>query len=711
MPKLIVQHQGQEWTVELKQGSNVVGRQSTCDIPIKEGQLSRQHVDIVLAGALCVAVDKGSMNGTLVNGKRVSEQQQLQPGDKVVVGPVTLWYDRKNQGAEAPTPLPRPAPAREVERPSTSGVATRRAVTSEGPAAPGLAGAKEKAAALYRDYAVRARGGGHAGKVVAVLAALVALGTLGWLAKGFLNRPPAVKEDRGGLVRDGGFESAPEGKPSGWILPERPSSSMTIDPKQGRGGGACLALDKSAAPGDRLLVCAYGQDFALGKNASVEAEARVRFESFVGWAALKIDWLREPRGPVVAEEFADAATQCSDWTPLTTSFTPPAGAGAFRLGLAFLGRGGRIFVDDVALRTSSGGGPGREHKMGAHVVKPTGQGVLQISMPRLAFFDLQAQLETDKDGAVRQASAFQVSLTPQENLLDFKGKLLSPVDFREIEYEQKVSLENGGTTIAYRFKGEALRQIDRFSVAMTLPRGTGAPDPEAATQPRSRMGFRTADAGFVLEYSVPARVASRGSVDGRHRIVQTFPIDAQDEEVIFGLRVREEGAGGEADPQKAAQIALRSRRFGEALSLLRGFAPGVKEPALRDKLEKEIRSIEETEVREWTEVQASAFRAGLLRRPEILARAKDHVDAYLREWAGNGPSESKASALRAEVAKIAPAGDAESDRPRRLLERATAYARSGRKALSRALLDTLVGRYPESEAAASARELLKSLSN
>jgi hypothetical protein len=555
---------------------------------------------------------------------------------------------------------------------------------------------------------VRARAGGNAGKIAGVVAVVAALGVLGWLARGFLNQETTVKEDRGGLVLDGGFETA-QGKPAGWTLPDKPASAISIDPRQGRGSGACLAVDKNSAAADRLLTCAYGQDFPLGKNAAVEAAAQVRFETFTGWAALKIDWLREPRGPVVAEEFADLATKCADWTPLTATFTPPAGAGAFRIGLAFLGRAGRILVDDVSLRASAGGGPGREHKVGAHVVRPTGQGVLQISMPRMAFFDLQAQLETDKDGTVRQASALQVSLTPQENALDFKGKLLSPVDFREIEFDQKVTLEGGGTTIAYRFKGEALRQIDRFSIAMTLPRGTGAVDPEAASQPRSRMGFRTADGGFVLEYSDPALVASRGSFDGRHRVVQTFPIDAQQEEVVFGLRIREESTGGETDPQKAAQKAQRERRFGEAQALLRGFLQGVKEPVLRDKIEKEIRSIEELEIREWTDVQASAFRAGLLRRPEIISRAREHVDAYLREWAGQPACESKGSALRGEVAKVAPASDAESSRPRRILERAKAYAASGKKALAGALLKTLVGSYPDSDAAAPARELLKAM--
>ena len=172
----------------------------------------------------------------------------------------------------------------------------------------------------------------------------------------------------------------------------------------------------------------------------MEAEAQVRFETFQGWAALKIDWLREPRGPVVAEE-RRRGHEGREWTPLTAS---PGRRGRLPAGPGLPRARGPILVDDVSLRASAGGGVGREHKVGTHVVRPTGQGVLRITLPRLDFFDLQAQLETDKDGTVRQASATQVSLTPQENMLDFKGKLLSPVDFREIEYEQKVPSRAAG---------------------------------------------------------------------------------------------------------------------------------------------------------------------------------------------------------------------------------------------------------------------------
>lgn len=699
MPKVIVQHQGQESTVELKQGSNVVGRQSTCDIPIKEVQLSRQHCDLVLAGSTLIVVDKGSMNGTLVNGKRIAGEQVLKAGDKVVVGPVVLWVERKNVGDPVDPPS-RPAPPSREESPS-SGLATRRAVASDA-AAPLPAG-------LPRDYAVRVRVGGAGVAVASTVAVVAALVVLGWLAKSWLTRPPAQPEDRGGLVKDGGFDQA-AGRASGWSLPDKSASSASVDPRQGRNGGGCLVVDKAGAASDRQLACMYGQDLVVGPGSGVQAEAQVRFESFAGSAALKVDWLREPRGPVVAEEYGDAVSGAGSWTALSARFTPPPGAGGFRIGLALLGRGGRALVDDVSVKTFPGGGPARDYKIAGHTVRPTGQGVLQVALPRQAFFDIQAQLESDKDGAVRQAAALQVSTTSTDGRLEFAGKLPSPVDFGEIPYEQVVSAAGGGTAIAYTFRGENLRQIDRFAVALTLPRGTGVPDPEAATQPRSRMSFRTPDGPFVLEYSEPVRITARALPDGRHRIVQIFPFDAQQEVVEFGLRIREESAAGESDPQRAAGKAKEARRLGEALSILRNFLPGIKEAPLREKIEREIRGLEEGEARDWVEVQAAAFRAGLLKRPEVIARARDQAETYLREWAGVAPYETKGAQLRGEVARIAPRSDDQVERPRRLLEQAKVLVQAGKTATAGVLLETLVARYPESDAATAARDVLKSLS-
>src|SRR6187399_2424731 len=111
MPRFIVQFQGQESVAELKPGANSVGRQSSCTIPLKDSTLSRLHCEVILAGTIATLLDKGSRNGTLLNGKKI-EAQVLQPGDKIQIGATTLWYEKKNVAQEAgPAPSTRRATA------------------------------------------------------------------------------------------------------------------------------------------------------------------------------------------------------------------------------------------------------------------------------------------------------------------------------------------------------------------------------------------------------------------------------------------------------------------------------------------------------------------------------------------------------------------------------------------------------------------------
>ena len=108
MPTFIIQFQGQESVAELKPGANSVGRQSTNSIPLKDSTLSRLHCEVILAGTVATLLDKGSRNGTLLNGKKV-EAQVLQPGDKIQIGATVLWYEKKNVAAEKPAAPARPA--------------------------------------------------------------------------------------------------------------------------------------------------------------------------------------------------------------------------------------------------------------------------------------------------------------------------------------------------------------------------------------------------------------------------------------------------------------------------------------------------------------------------------------------------------------------------------------------------------------------------
>lgn len=73
----------------------ILGRDSTCDIPINDRRVSRQHARIEPEddGSLLL-VDNGSSNGTLVNGERI-ERRHLDIGDRIGLGRgVVLLFTR-----------------------------------------------------------------------------------------------------------------------------------------------------------------------------------------------------------------------------------------------------------------------------------------------------------------------------------------------------------------------------------------------------------------------------------------------------------------------------------------------------------------------------------------------------------------------------------------------------------------------------------------
>ena len=63
-----------------------IGRSSSCTIPINDRYLSREHAEIVRLSGEWFVSDKGSVNGTFLNGQRLSERSALRPGDTITIG-------------------------------------------------------------------------------------------------------------------------------------------------------------------------------------------------------------------------------------------------------------------------------------------------------------------------------------------------------------------------------------------------------------------------------------------------------------------------------------------------------------------------------------------------------------------------------------------------------------------------------------------------
>src|SRR5262249_37235178 len=76
-------------SVLLDPGKWVVGRSSTCAIPLKDQSVSRRHAEILVTESDVAVTDLGSCNGTFVEGKRV-QTCQLRSGQSVRFGRVTF---------------------------------------------------------------------------------------------------------------------------------------------------------------------------------------------------------------------------------------------------------------------------------------------------------------------------------------------------------------------------------------------------------------------------------------------------------------------------------------------------------------------------------------------------------------------------------------------------------------------------------------------
>jgi pSer/pThr/pTyr-binding forkhead associated (FHA) protein/tetratricopeptide (TPR) repeat protein len=78
--------------VSVEQLPFVIGRSSRCNLTLPDNMLSREHCEIARSGGVYTVVDKGSRNGTLLNGGPANKPSPLEDGDKIEVGPFELLF-------------------------------------------------------------------------------------------------------------------------------------------------------------------------------------------------------------------------------------------------------------------------------------------------------------------------------------------------------------------------------------------------------------------------------------------------------------------------------------------------------------------------------------------------------------------------------------------------------------------------------------------
>lgn len=70
-----------------------IGRQSDCNVPLNDQNVSRHHAQISPGRGAYVIADLGSTNGTMVNGTRISGEQRLNDGDILSFGSTYVRFE------------------------------------------------------------------------------------------------------------------------------------------------------------------------------------------------------------------------------------------------------------------------------------------------------------------------------------------------------------------------------------------------------------------------------------------------------------------------------------------------------------------------------------------------------------------------------------------------------------------------------------------
>lgn len=89
--KLILVGGGPQEVFPLAGGEVVLGRSSMSHVPVDDPLASKAHCKLLQQGMVWALVDLGSQNGTLVNGKRVTETE-IHHGDQIRIGALTYFF-------------------------------------------------------------------------------------------------------------------------------------------------------------------------------------------------------------------------------------------------------------------------------------------------------------------------------------------------------------------------------------------------------------------------------------------------------------------------------------------------------------------------------------------------------------------------------------------------------------------------------------------
>lgn len=89
MPAWLESADGRRWFLEREAG---IGRDAKNDIHLEDRSVSRFHARLERTSNEYLIIDTGSRNGVAINGRRIESAHPLRPGDRLLLGDVTLTF-------------------------------------------------------------------------------------------------------------------------------------------------------------------------------------------------------------------------------------------------------------------------------------------------------------------------------------------------------------------------------------------------------------------------------------------------------------------------------------------------------------------------------------------------------------------------------------------------------------------------------------------
>lgn len=113
---IVVQGKSEGRTIPLSVPVFRIGRGETCHLRPNSERVSREHAELIVQGDSVTVRDLGSRNGTLVNGKALTQPVSLKDRDIVQVGPLSFMVSVRDELAGPDEPGPGVVPPAELNR-------------------------------------------------------------------------------------------------------------------------------------------------------------------------------------------------------------------------------------------------------------------------------------------------------------------------------------------------------------------------------------------------------------------------------------------------------------------------------------------------------------------------------------------------------------------------------------------------------------------